>query len=224
MPNIASAPSVDGFKRTSFWREGKTGIITILSPGLIDNDLLDELIKIFSIAALDDNVKSIVLTGTNYVFSKGLALPPNRSYADLRDYYKRIQGIVLFLTSLEKPVFSAINGTAINNGVSLSLLADVVFYSDNTKLVLNDEEPTIFLGSITIPTKIDVTSENPNPIGIKVSSENTMGDIMKKVGDIQAIPYDQRRKNLFQNIETVLLKEEISFLDFYLWCEGCDGR
>ncbi|MEM3246296.1 MAG: enoyl-CoA hydratase/isomerase family protein, partial [Thermoplasmatales archaeon] len=148
MPNIASAPSVDGFKKTSFWREGNTGIITILSPGLIDNDLLDELIKILSIAAVDDNIKSVLLTGTNYIFSKGLSLPQNRTYADLRDYFKRIMSLVLFWTSLEKPIFTAINGSAINNGVSLSLLADVVFYSENTKLVLNDEEPILFLGSV----------------------------------------------------------------------------
>ncbi|MEM0129999.1 MAG: enoyl-CoA hydratase/isomerase family protein [Thermoplasmatales archaeon] len=222
MPNIASAPTVDGFKKTSFWRERNTGIITILSPGLIDNDLLDELIRILSIAAVDDNIKSILLTGTNYIFSKGLSLPQNRSYADLRDYFKRIMSLVLFWASLEKPVFSAINGSAINNGVSLSLLADVVFYSENTKLVLNDEEPVLFLGSVNIPAKLNVTGERLEPVGIKVGADNAMGEVIKKVTDIQNIPYDKRRKGALSNIEVILLREEISFLDFYLWCEGCE--
>ncbi|MEM1613798.1 MAG: enoyl-CoA hydratase/isomerase family protein [Thermoplasmatales archaeon] len=221
MPNIASAPSVDGFKKTSFWREGNTGIITILSPGLIDNDLLDELIKILSIAAVDDNIKSVLLTGTNYIFSKGLSLPQNRTYADLRDYFKRIMSLVLFWTSLEKPIFTAINGSAINNGVSLSLLADVVFYSENTKLVLNDEEPILFLGSVNIPAKLNVSGERLEPVGIEVGADNAMGEVIKKVNDMQNIPYDKKRKVALSNIEVILLREEISFLDFYLWCEGC---
>ncbi|MEL9914668.1 MAG: enoyl-CoA hydratase/isomerase family protein [Thermoplasmatales archaeon] len=221
MPNIASAPSVDGFKKTSFWREGNTGIITILSPGLIDNDLLDELIKILSIAAVDDNIKSVLLTGTNYIFSKGLSLPQNRTYADLRDYFKRIMSLVLFWTSLEKPIFTAINGSAINNGVSLSLLADVVFYSENTKLVLNDEEPILFLGSVNIPAKLNVSGERLEPVGIEVGADNAMGEVIKKVTDMQNIPYDKKRKVALSNIEVILLREEISFLDFYLWCEGC---
>ncbi|MEM3271715.1 MAG: enoyl-CoA hydratase/isomerase family protein [Thermoplasmatales archaeon] len=222
MPNIASAPSVDGFKKTSFWREGNTGIITILSPGLIDNDLLDELIKILSIAAVDDNIKSVLLTGTNYIFSKGLSLPQNRTYADLRDYFKRIMSLVLFWTSLEKPIFTAINGSAINNGVSLSLLADVVFYSENTKLVLNDEEPILFLGSVNIPAKLNVSGERLEPVGIEVGADNAMGEVIKKVTDMQNIPYDKKRKVALSNIEVILLREEISFLDFYLWCEGCE--
>ncbi|MEM3224814.1 MAG: enoyl-CoA hydratase/isomerase family protein, partial [Thermoplasmatales archaeon] len=212
MPNIASAPSVDGFKKTSFWREGNTGIITILSPGLIDNDLLDELIKILSIAAVDDNIKSVLLTGTNYIFSKGLSLPQNRTYADLRDYFKRIMSLVLFWTSLEKPIFTAINGSAINNGVSLSLLADVVFYSENTKLVLNDEEPILFLGSVNIPAKLNVSGERLEPVGIEVGADNAMGEVIKKVTDMQNIPYDKKRKVALSNIEVILLREEISFL------------
>jgi len=221
MPYAASAPSVDGFKKVSFWREGNVGIVVILSPGVIDNSLMDEMIRIFSIAAVDDNVTSIILTGSNYVFSKGISPPESRKYADLRDYFKRVEGLVLFLMSLEKPVFSAINGVAVNNGVSLALLADVVFYSDNTKITLNGEEPPILLGSITLPSKLNVQSGSPVPEGIKVTGENAMEDVLKQVKQIQSIPYHMKRRAAMQNVESVILREEIGFFDFYLWCEGC---
>ncbi|MGC8645778.1 MAG: enoyl-CoA hydratase/isomerase family protein [Thermoplasmata archaeon] len=221
MPNIASAPSVDGFRRVSFWREGTVGIVAILSPGMIDNDLMDELIKIFSVAAVDDEVTSVILTGSNYVFSKGISLPKNRSYADLRDYFKRVEGLVLFLTSLEKPVFAAINGIAINNGISLALLTDLVFYSDSTKLTLNGEEPPMLLGSVTLPSKLNLGGSEPIPSGIKVGTENMMEDVLRRATEIQAIPYHLKRRATLSNVESILLREEIAFLDFYLWCEGC---
>ncbi|MEM4950425.1 MAG: hypothetical protein QXS75_03735, partial [Thermoplasmatales archaeon] len=104
---------------------------------------------------------------------------------------------------------------------SLSLLADVVFYSENTKLVLNDEEPILFLGSVNIPAKLNVSGERLEPVGIEVGADNAMGEVIKKVTDMQNIPYDKKRKVALSNIEVILLREEISFLDFYLWCEGC---
>jgi hypothetical protein len=221
MTHKSSAPSVEGFSKVSFWREDTVGVVSLLSPGHINNALLDELIRVFSIAALDDKVSSILITGSNYVFSRGLAIPENRAYADMRDFYNRIQSLVLFWISLEKPIFSAINGIATNNGLSLALLADEVFYSANSKFVLDKEEPTILLGSTTIPDKVLLPAGDLKIKGIEVKKEEMMEDVFEKTKKLQSILYHRARRKRFQNIDQVLLQEEIDFLDFYLWCEGC---
>lgn len=221
MSNRSEAPSVEGFRRVSFWREESIGVVTLLPPGLIDNQLMEELVRVFSIAAIDDKVSSLLLTGSNYVFSKGLSLPENRSYADLRDYYKRAQSLVLFWISLEKPIFSAINGTTKNNGLSLALLADTVFYSGNSKFSLDDEEPTIFLGSLTIPQKISTEGDKLSLNGIRVQEDEMMKEVFEKSKNLQKIRFHRFRRSRLSNFEMAILQEELDFLDYYLWCEGC---
>lgn len=221
MTHQSKAPSVDGFTKLSFWREESVGVMAILSPGHIDNVLLDELIRVLSIAAVDDNVSSLIVTGSNYIFSRGIAVPQNKTYPELRDYYKRIQTLVLFMAALEKPIFSAINGTATDNGLSLALLGDEVFVSENSKIILDKEEPMLFMGSLTIPQRIEVIEGTIRVKGINVEKENMMLEVFQKSKTLSTVNYHRLRKQRLQNLEETLLKEEIDFLDFYLWCEGC---
>ncbi len=221
MTHKSSAPTVDGFKRLSFWREESVGVVTLLAPGYIDNELLEELIRVFSIAAVDDKVGSILITGSNYIFSRGLSLPASKTYADLRDFYKRIQSLALFWMALEKPIFSAINGTVANSGIALALLADEVFYSENSKLVLDKDEPIVLLGSTTIPQKIVVQNGALRVKGVETNKDSMMQDVFEKTKGLQTISYHRVRRNRFPELEKTMLQEEIDFLDFYLWCEGC---
>ncbi len=221
MTHKSSAPSVEGFKKISFWREETVGVVTLLSPGHIDNTLLEELIRVFSIAALDDQVSSVLLTGSNYIFSRGVSVPENKSYADLRDYYKRIQSLVLFWIALEKPIFTAINGTATNNGLSLALLGDETFFSENTKIVLDKEEPVLLLGSSTIPEKIVLKGGFLAVKGVETGKDSMMQDVFEKTKQLQNLSYNSVRRKKFPEFEKTLLQEEIDFLDYYLWCEGC---
>ncbi|MCL4447271.1 MAG: enoyl-CoA hydratase-related protein [Thermoplasmatales archaeon] len=221
MTHKSSAPSVEGFHKISFWREESVGVVTLLSPGQIDNELMEEMIRIFSIAAMDDKVASILVTGTNYIYSRGLKVPDNRNYADFRDFYKRIQSLVLFWTALEKPIFTAINGTATNNGLALALLGDEVFYSENSKLILDKNEPTVFLGSSTVPEKTVLEHGVLKVKGIETGKERMMEEVFDNVKSLENITYHRVRRKRFFELEKTLLQEEIEFLDFYLWCEGC---
>ncbi len=228
MTHKSSAPTVDGFRKISFWREESVGVITILAPGHIDNDMLDEMIRVLSIAAVDEKVTSVLLTGSNYIFSRGLKVPGSRIYADFRDYYRRIQSFLLFFMALEKPIFSAINGTVTNNGLSLALLADEVFYSDNSKIILDNEEPTVLMGTVTVPERIRMVDGELKIDGIETGKESMMEDAFKRTKQLQNVSFHRARRKRFPETERVLLQEELDFLDFYLWCEGCaeelDGR
>ncbi len=219
--NTAKAPKVDGYSKISFWREGPVGIVTILSPGTIDKSLVHELISVLSIAAVDYSVKSLVLTGSNFIFSKGLSLPQSRTYADLRDYYESLKNLILFFISLEKPIFAAINGTAINNGLFLALLCDEVFHSENSKIVIDDKEPHLLLSSITLPLKISSNGEGIVLKGIKVDADDMMKLVLANAKELTVVPYHRKRRFDLTGFENMILQEEIDFLDFYLWCQGC---
>ena len=221
MAQTSSAPTVEGFHKISFWREESVGVVTILSPGYIENALLEEMIRVFSIAAMDDKVSSILITGSNYIFSRGIKIPESRTYADLRDYYNRVKSFVLFWIALEKPIFTAINGTATNNGLSLALLGDEVFHSENSKIVLDKEEPVMLMGSSTIPERVALQGDSLKVKGIEAGKDAMMQEVFEKVKGLQKITYYRARKNRFPDFEKILLQEQIDFLDFYLWCEGC---
>ena len=221
MAQTSSAPTVEGFHKISFWREESVGVVTILSPGYIENALLEEMIRVFSIAAMDDKVSSILITGSNYIFSRGIKIPESRTYADLRDYYNRVKSFVLFWIALEKPIFTAINGTATNNGLSLALLGDEVFHSENSKIVLDKEEPVMLMGSSTIPERVALQGDSLKVKGIEAGKDVMMQEVFEKVKGLQKITYHRARKNRFPDFEKILLQEQIDFLDFYLWCEGC---
>lgn len=224
MTNFGKAPSIEGFKKISFWREGSVGIITLLSPGTIDKILASEFISALSIADSDDNVHCLVITGTNFVFSKGLSVPQSLTYADLRDYYDSLKALTIFFISIEKPVFSAVNGLASNNGLSLALLSDEVFYSNNSKIALTREEPMVLLSSMTSPKKLRIEGKELKLDGIRLNDEEMMKEVLEVSEKLLRVPYHAVRKDRFRGFETVLLQEEIDFLDFYLWCENCKQR
>ncbi len=220
----SKAPNVDGFSKISFWREKDVGIISLLSPGTFGLGTLSELIKSLSIAAVDDNVKSILFTGSNYSFSKGLDIPSGYIYADLRNYYESIKGLILFFISIEKPIFASVNGSAINNGVSFALLADEIFLSENTKITIDENEPMIFLYSVTSPKKLKIENKKITIEGISVNSDEMMKDSLEIANTLSKIPYHRDRRYKFNGFENALIQEELDFLDYYLWCEGKKDR
>jgi len=220
MTTGSRAPQVDGYSKISFWREKNIGIISLLSPGTFNLDTISELIKSLSIAAVDDNVRSILITGSNYSFSRGLDIPTGYLYADLRNYYESIKGLILFMISLDKPIFASINGSAINNGISFALLADEVFVSDNTKLTFDQNEPLIFLYSITAPKRLRLEDKKISINGINVDKDEMMRESLEISETIAQIPYQRDRRYRFNGFESILIQEELDFLDFYLWCEG----
>ncbi len=224
MTTGSRAPQVDGYSKISFWREKNIGIISLLSPGTFNLDTISELIKSLSIAAVDDNVRSILITGSNYSFSRGLDIPTGYLYADLRNYYESIKGLILFMISLDKPIFASINGSAINNGISFALLADEVFVSDNTKLTFDQNEPLIFLYSITAPKRLKLEDKKISINGINVDKDEMMRESLEISETIAQIPYQRDRRYRFNGFESILIQEELDFLDFYLWCEGKKDR
>lgn len=217
---VNKAPRVEGFDKVTFWREGSVGIIALLYPGVLDLKAADELTKSLSIAAFDDKIESIVITGTNNSFSEGIKPPDRLSYADFRDFYDHVRNIILIILSLEKPIFSFVGNRIKNNGLSLALMADRVISTEQTKIIWDGKEPYLFLSTITFPMKLFYKDGKTFINSILVSEDRALEETLEIAKSITPMVNPSSRKFLFNNFEKIILEEEIKFLDFYLWCEN----
>jgi len=111
--------------------------ITLSRPkrlNAFDMKLGEELSEVLCIAAKDDSIKAVVLTGTGKGFCGGGDVKEMHIAANkpqfLRDLTKIIHQCVLNMRGMEKPVIAAINGAAFGAGFSLALACDIIIATD----------------------------------------------------------------------------------------------
>lgn len=103
----------------------------------IDVATQDALAHALVDAATDDEVRAIVLTGTDPAFSAGgdLSRFDNVEHAAFRFASHELTQVVGLVERIEKPVVAAINGTATGAGAQLALACDVRIASDRARLL-----------------------------------------------------------------------------------------
>lgn len=106
----------------------------------VTTDMLGSLCEVVMAAAVDPDVRVLVLTGSGRAFSSGADLrgagsPANECEPDISiiDAANRLASA---LTSIEKPVVCALNGLAAGVGVSIALAADLIVARDEAYFVL----------------------------------------------------------------------------------------
>ncbi|HET7580736.1 MAG TPA: enoyl-CoA hydratase-related protein [Bacillales bacterium] len=108
--------------------EGGVARITLNRPdklnafnGQMHKELTDALKQVKK----DDEVRAVLLTGAGRAFCSGQDLSDLEENVDFSDVLrKRYNPLIETLTSIEKPVIAAVNGTAAGAGVSLALACD----------------------------------------------------------------------------------------------------
>lgn len=108
--------------------EGGVARITLNRPdklnafnGQMHKELTDALKRVKK----DDEVRAVLLTGAGRAFCSGQDLSDLEENVDFSDVLrKRYNPLIETLTSIEKPVVAAVNGTAAGAGVSLALACD----------------------------------------------------------------------------------------------------
>jgi len=102
-----------------------------------DMKLGEELSEVLSIAANDNSIKAVVLTGTGKGFCGGGDVKEMHKAENkpqfLKDLTKIIHKCVIEMRTMEKPIIAAVNGAAFGAGLSLALACDIIIAVKDAK-------------------------------------------------------------------------------------------
>jgi 2-(1,2-epoxy-1,2-dihydrophenyl)acetyl-CoA isomerase len=121
-----------------------TGVhtITLNRPdrlNAVDPELAEELPRAIDIAAGEDAIRVIVITGAGRGFCSGLDLSapprlPDSTRVERLDPFAWVGRWVLSMMRCEKPVIAAVNGPAAGAGFGLALAADIRIVAANARM------------------------------------------------------------------------------------------
>ncbi len=122
---------------------------------------IEELIRIFEDIENDDNIHAVIITGERTVFSIGGDLEYIKSfnnYAEVDQFFKKMDYLLLKLFSFEKILISAINGHCIGLGFLIALCSDYIICFDNKKIKFGLPESKI--GMVLDKLMLDILKFN----------------------------------------------------------------
>lgn len=106
----------------------------------IDLETAKRLLDVALECAENDDIRAVVLTSSDTVFSVGGDLKSFASADEaINTHLKRVTGYlhqaISHFARMEKPVIAAVNGVAAGAGMSLACACDIVYASDKAKFV-----------------------------------------------------------------------------------------
>ncbi len=125
------------FKKLQFWAEDRLGVMA-LDNGTnndIDVEMLSEILSALSVGITDPEIDVIVITGSKHTFSHGIdACERNFENREEAQTILNIgHSIATTLLSTPKLVVAIVNGTAVDAGFELVLLADIILGKKDVK-------------------------------------------------------------------------------------------
>ena len=125
------------------------GLVTISRPkamNALNEDVLEELLQVFTAIEKDENVKAVILTGEGKAFVAGADIAQMSGLNALQGRNMMILGhkVMNLIESIEKPVIAAVNGFALGGGCELSMACDIRIASEKAKF----GQPEVGLGII----------------------------------------------------------------------------
>ncbi len=111
-------------------------VVTMNRPremNALSEDMRSELLLCFKSLENDDKIRSIVLTGGDFVFSAGMDLKEMSMLPDeqIDAYFKSITKYLQKIYSLRKPVVAAVGGIALGGGFNLAIVCDIIIASES---------------------------------------------------------------------------------------------
>jgi enoyl-CoA hydratase/carnithine racemase len=106
-----------------------------------DGALQGELLRVFTDAAHEREVRGVILTAAGEAFSAGGDLSRfERAWgqAEFRDHSHELTRLISSIERLEKPVIAAIGGLATGAGTQLALSCDLRLASENARFVFRE--------------------------------------------------------------------------------------
>lgn len=134
--------------------EDRVATITLNRPDVLNAytpDMGDEIVAAFRAAAVDNEVRAVILTGAG---ERGFCAGADRVYLQqplppgtrLIGEEELIRSFALELAQFPKPTIAALNGHAVGIGMTMILPMDMRIAADHCKLALNFSKLGILLG------------------------------------------------------------------------------
>ena len=129
--------AADSYKFLAFERRGRILRVTINRPklNLVEDELHDDLARVFADLNTDEGSDVIVLTGAGGAFCAGGEARWMQSMIDEPEKFRSVgvaaKRIVFGLLDLEKPIICRLNGAAAGLGATIALMCDIIIASEN---------------------------------------------------------------------------------------------
>lgn len=123
--------------------------ITINRPNALNAlnaDVLKELMDAFITVKIDEEIKSVILTGEGRAFVAGADISQMVALTGVEGQEMMKQGAALmdYIENVDKPVIAAVNGFALGGGCELAMACDIRIASEKAKF----GQPEVNLGII----------------------------------------------------------------------------
>lgn len=138
-------------------KDGEIATVT-LSRGKVNalnEPMVEELTKSFEDLAIDNEVRSIIFTGSGKFFSFGFDVPEflNYSKSDFIRYLEKFTNFYTYLFLFPKPIVAALNGHTIAGGCMLATACDFrLMVTGKAKISLNE----ITFGSAVLAGSVEM--------------------------------------------------------------------
>jgi enoyl-CoA hydratase len=124
------------YKTILIEKQNGCSIVTLNRPSemnALSKDMRIELEDCFIRIERDDNLRIVVLTGGEYVFSAGMDIKEMAALADgeIDDYFKSIVKCLDKIYTFKKPVIAAVGGIALGGGFNLATVCDLIIASES---------------------------------------------------------------------------------------------
>ena len=189
----------------------------------LNEPMVEELTKSFEALAIDNDVRSIIFTGSGKFFSFGFDVPEflNYSKSDFIRYLEKFTNFYTYLFLFPKPIVAALNGHTIAGGCMLATACDFrLMVTGKAKISLNE----ITFGSAVLAGSVEMlrycvgsrnaqsilysgamySAEEACQLGLveQVSSEDALAEDARKV----AQEFAQKDSSVFKSIKHLLRK------------------
>lgn len=211
---MSSNITTHGFHDLSFWKEENIGLIVMRcdSKGRSRQNLFKELLQVVGIAYMDESVRSIAITGINEIFLREIMLEEKDGAA--HEFFDYAHALIRTIYSLNKPVFSLVNGPAAGIGYEIALLSDAIISSSSSVMGYPPGYNFVLLGSLT-SSRFGVRPVEPAKQGLNadyvLEHDNFMADAKKKVHELDMLRYSLNRKIRFRGFEEAMLLEKDNY-------------
>lgn len=143
-------------------RRGRTGLVILDRPealNALNDTLVDELGKALAEFDADDNISSVVLTGSDKAFAAGADITAMAGFSWMDayrgDYITRNWED---LKRFRKPVIAAVRGYALGGGCEIAMMCDIIVAGESARF----GQPEVRLG---IPPGAGGTQRLPRAVG-----------------------------------------------------------